>query len=336
MALGEFELIERFFAPLGRDGGDGVLAGIGDDAAVLAVPPGTMLVAALDTLVEGRHFLPGSPAASVGHRALAVNLSDLAAMGADPGWYLLSLTLPQVDERWLAGFASGLRQLARDSGIALVGGDTTRGPLAVSVQVLGFARPGEALLRSGARPGDLLFVSGSPGEAAAGLAIELAADAGRAAPADPAARQLLRRLHFPMPRLALGRALRGLASACIDVSDGLAADALRLAQASGCGLRIEAADLPLSAALRAISGEEAALVHALSGGDDYELCFTVPAERLAELAPRLAAGGCAATCVGVVEAEPGLRVLRNGRPHALARTGFDHFSPGSDPRGASQ
>lgn len=325
MPLGEFELIERYFGPLGRDGGvaDGVIEGIGDDAAVLAVPPGAMLVAALDTLVEGRHFLPGSPPGSVGHRALAVNLSDLAAMGADPAWYLLSLTLPEVDEAWLAGFATGLRALARASGIVLVGGDTTRGPLAIAVQVLGLARPGQVLLRNGARPGDLLFVSGAPGEAAAGLAIEMAG-----APEHPASAHLLERFRFPVPRIALGRALRGFASACIDVSDGLAADAARLAAASGCGVRIEAAQLPLGPELRAASGEELALVQALSGGDDYELCFTVPAERVAGLAGRLAQAGCAATCVGVIEAGPGLRLVRDGRPWALGRTGFDHFSPG--------
>ncbi len=338
---GEFGLIERYFGePERGNAAAGVITGIGDDAAVLAVPPGAMLVSAVDTLVEGRHFPPGSPAASVGHRVLAVNLSDLAAMGADPGWYLLSLTLPELDEDWLAGFSAGLRQLARRSGIALVGGDTTRGPLAVSVQVLGFTAPGSALLRSGARPGDLLFVSGSPGEAAAGLALELAAGTGAGAGAggsagdpapgggNPATQHLRRRFRFPEPRLALGRALRGLASACIDVSDGLAADALRLAQASGCGLGIDADALPLSAELIEISGAEQALVQALSGGDDYELCFTVPAARLAELPQRLAAGACTATCIGVIEARPGLRVRRNGSPFALARTGFDHFPSG--------
>lgn len=329
MALGEFELIARYFEPLGRERGDvgGVIAGIGDDAAVLAPPPGMQLVAALDTLVEGRHFPAGSPPESVGHRALAVNLSDLAAMGADPAWYLLSLTLPRVDEAWLEGFARGMGGLARRSGIALVGGDTTGGPLSISVQVLGLSRPGEALLRGGAQPGDLLFVSGTPGEAAAGLQLELAAGDGKPAPDDgtPAQRHVRARFRYPTPRLALGRALRGLASACIDVSDGVAADAARLGAASGCAPCIEAERMPLSAALREASGAELALEQALSGGEDFELCFTVPASRLAELPERLEAAGTVATCIGSMEPGEGLRLRRDGRPWSIRRTGFDHF-----------
>lgn len=329
MALGEFDLIGKYFGPLGRQaGGAGeVVVGIGDDAAVLAVPPGMQLVASLDTLVEGRHFRRGAPAGSVGHRALAVNLSDLAAMGAQPAWYLLSLTLPEVDEAWLAGFVAGMDALARRSGIRLVGGDTTRGPLAIAVQVMGLVPAGRALLRSGARPGDLLYVSGAPGEAAAGLALALAGATGD--DPDGAGRtHLLHRFHYPEPRLALGQALRGLASACIDVSDGLAADALHLAQESGCGLFIDVQQLPLGEQLLAASGERLAREQALSGGDDYELCFTLPAARAGELPARLGAAGGVAHCIGRMEATPGLRLACGGVPYALQRLGFDHFPAG--------
>jgi thiamine-monophosphate kinase len=334
MAMGEFDLIDHYFRPLqrpaGRNAAD-IVTGIGDDAAVLAVPAGFQLVAALDTLVEGVHFPVGSPARSIGHRALAVNLSDLAAMGADPAWYLLSLTLPRIDEEFLGELASGMQALADRHDIALVGGDTTRGPLSVSVQALGLIRPGEALLRAGGGAGDLLFVSGSTGDAAAGLQLEMRGSAGSLTDADgnPAAHALRQRFLYPAPRVALGRALRGLASACIDVSDGLAADALKLATASGLGVRVEADRLPLTAALRATSGEEKGLFQALSGGDDYELCFSVTATRLPELAERLLTADCAATCIGVLESEPGLRVVRDGRMLNLPSAGFDHFT-GSD------
>ena len=216
MALGEFDIIERFFTRRAqrRD----VLLGVGDDAALLEVPPGRALVAATDTLVEGRHFLVGAPGRSVGHQALAVNLSDLAAMGAEPAFALLSLCLPEVREDWLGDFAQGFHALAEVHGVALVGGDTVRGPLVVTVEVLGFVEPEQALRRSGARPGDQLYISGSPGEAAAGL--EALRRGGSVEGDDP----LIRRYLYATPRLELGRALRGRASAAIDVSDGLLGD----------------------------------------------------------------------------------------------------------------
>lgn len=328
--MGEFELIDRYFRPLQQSGPAGrerILTGIGDDAAVLELPPGRQLVAALDTLVEGTHFPVGSPPASIGHRALAVNLSDLAAMGAEPAWYLLSLTMPRADEAWLAALAQGMHALAARVPIALVGGDTTRGPLSLSVQVLGHVAPGEALTRAGARPGDLLFVSGSVGDAAAGLALELDADSDERQ--DDAAQATLRsRFRFPVPRLSLGRALRGLASAAIDVSDGLAADAGKLAAASGCGLRIDTDRLPLSDALRAACAPALALRHALAGGDDYELCFSLPPSQLPEFAARIAEGGTKATCIGVIESTPGVRLFDAGRPQHLDFPGFDHFAAG--------
>ena len=322
---GEFDIIERYFrAPAAQQSARvDVVLGIGDDAALLDVPPGMQLVAAVDTLVEGHHFPVGSPAESVGHRALAVNLSDLAAMGAVPAWFLLSLTMPQERTDFLEGFAHGLLQLAREHNVALVGGDTTAGPLSVSVQALGLVPPGEALRRSGASAGDLLFVSGSPGDAAAGLLLEMADCASGVASAEHE-RFLRRRFLYPTPRVDLGVALRGLATACIDVSDGLAADAGKLAKASGCGLRIDVEQLPLSAALMAKSGDDA-VRQALTGGDDYELCFTVPAARVHEIGTQLANVKCAVKCIGVVEPSAGVRAFHRGKLLDIALGGFDHF-----------
>jgi thiamine-monophosphate kinase len=277
--------------------------------------------------VEGRHFPAGCEPRSIGHRALAVNLSDLAAMGADPAWCLLALTLPTAEPAFLESFAQGLFELAHRHGVALVGGDTTGGPLSVSVQALGFVAPGEALRRDGARPGDLLYVSGTPGDAAAGLA--LLQDAGSTDPAakrhDPQQQHLLQRFLYPEPRVELGRALRGVASACIDVSDGLAADAHKLASASGCGALIDAARLPLSDALIEVAGAEKALMRALTGGDDYELCFTVAPARCDELQARLTNVKCRVTCIGSIAEQSGLRVTHRGNDVACDTRGYDHF-----------
>ncbi|MEO8315930.1 MAG: thiamine-phosphate kinase [Pseudomonadota bacterium] len=322
---GEFELIERFFRTpaAGQARGD-VILGIGDDAALLQVPPGMQLVAALDTLVEGRHFPRGTSAESLGHRVLAVNLSDLAAMGAEPAWFLLSLTMPEARPDFLEGMARGLLNLALEHGIALVGGDTTAGPLSVSVQVLGLVQPGKALTRHAAKPGDLLFVSGTPGDAAAGLALEMG---GLPAPHLTAAQQhyLRQRFLYPAPRVALGQALQGLASACIDVSDGLAADAGKLAQASGCGVSLDADRLPISTGLAAQLGGGAQRA-ALTGGDDYELCFTVPVSRAAEVPARLSNVKCAVTCIGIIEKAAGVRASSGGAPVDFDLRGYDHFS----------
>ena len=331
MALGEFQLIDRFFRPLDRPAGVAradVLLGVGDDGALLRVPAGHDLVAVLDTLVQGTHFLPGCEPRSIGYRALAVNLSDLAAMGATPAWALLGLTLPAADEALLQGMAQGLGQLAAEHGVALVGGDTTAGPLALTVQAMGFVPPGQALQRRGARPGDLLCVSGTLGDSAAGLALERGAQGGLVP--DPALLQpeqwLRQRFLFPQPRVALGQALRGLATACIDVSDGLAQDAGKLAAASGCGLRLDVAQLPLSAALRARVGLAQARHWALTGGEDFELCFALPSSLQPRLPQLAAAAGCALQCVGRFEAEPGLRLVDGDQPLSWDATGFEHFA----------
>ena len=328
MPLGEFELIRRYFAAAGAVRADVVL-GVGDDGAILAPPPGQQLIAVADTLVEGIHFLPGSPADSIGHRVLAVNLSDVAAMGASPAWSLLALTLPRVEERWLEDFARGYGRLAQRHGVALVGGDTTRGPLSLTVQVIGFAPAGLALRRAGARPGDLLCVTGTPGDAAAGLELERAA----ATPVADGARHLRDRFLFPQPRLAGGSLLRDFASACIDVSDGLLGDAGKLADASGCGAVLQVDQLPLSAPLRAFAAPARAVELALTGGDDYELCFTLPPARRAALEAAWPRAHAAAgvddpgfRVIGVMRAEPGIELRDAETVIQLSHSGFDHFA----------
>ena len=322
MPAGEFELIDRYFTRRGAQRED-VLRGVGDDGALLAAPAGGTLVLALDTIVEGGHFPEGFDARFVGHRALAVNLSDLASMGADPAWALLGLTLPSVDEHWLSGFSAGFDTLARRHGVSLVGGDTTRGPLTVSVTLAGTVPAGRAILREGARPGDDLWVSGTPGDAAAGLAILQ----GRL-PAQGRARDaLLARFQLPQARVALGVALRGIATACIDVSDGLAGDLAKLCAASGVGADIESRELPLSAGLCSVVGPEARIAYALGGGDDYELLFTAdPSVR-----PRLATldAGVVLRRIGTIVEANGV-LVDGAPPERDAGHGFDHFA-GSPP-----
>lgn len=331
--MGEFELIRRYFSALTAST-HGVALGIGDDAAILNVAGGEQLVVTVDTSNADVHFPADASAYSIGYRALAVNLSDLAAMGATPRWFTLSLTLPLVDENWLAQFARGLAQLADEHGVALVGGDTTRGPLAVSIQAMGGVPAGQALKRSGARPGDLLYVSGSLGDAAAGLACYRNA---QAFSSDQAVHDfLLERYLHPSPRLVLGSALRGIATSCIDISDGLLADAGHIANCSGVGITIAIDSLPLSDAFKTAPAANR-LPYQLSGGDDYELCFTVSPLHAAQLETLAAGVGVRVTRIGDVNAGAGVVCVdAAGKPltcdHADAtgratsgRTGFQHF-----------
>jgi thiamine-monophosphate kinase len=321
----EFRLIERI-RELTAQPRDDVRIGIGDDAAVLAVPHGQELVVAIDTLVDGVHFPHGTAPVDIGWKALAVNLSDLAAMGATPAWALLALTLPDADPIFVDGFAEGFSRLAQPHRLALVGGDTTRGPLSISVAVHGFVPPGQAVTRAGARVGDLVLVTGTLGDAAAGLhALKnpLRDDDHRASLRD----FLIARLNRPTPRLAAGAALRGQAHACIDISDGLLADLGHICTASGVGVEIEAALLPRSSALLDLYDENSALHFALSGGDDYELCFTVPAQRLAEVQSDLSRLGCGVTKIGRVVEGDSVRV--RGTDNAWLATdhrGWEHFA----------
>ncbi len=322
MPLNEFELIDRYFRDLGVRRSD-VRLGVGDDAALLECAADRQLVAAVDSLVEGVHFAPGAPAASVGHRALAVNLSDVAAMGAEPAWALLALTLPKAEERWLEEFACGFAALAREFRVALVGGDTTRGPLTISVEILGTVERGSALRRSGGSAGDVLLVSGTPGDAAAGLALEES----RLAVADPRIdRELRDRLLYPTPRVALGRRLRDYASACIDISDGMLADAGRLSAASGCGAVLDYDQLPLSKALVDAVGLTRAREFALTGGDDYELLFSVPPQRLDSLLRDVPPERWMYRRVGTLVSAAGAVVEHDGSVIEFSHSGFDHFA----------
>jgi thiamine-monophosphate kinase len=321
VSLSEFDLIDRYFRGCGAKRAD-VRVGVGDDAAILECPAGVELVAAVDSLVDGVHFPHGSPPASVGHRALAVNLSDLAAMGARPAWALLALTLPQADESWLSEFAAGLSDLACAHGVALVGGDTTSGPLCITVQLLGHVPRSSALLRSGGRAGDALFVSGTPGDAAAGLGVEQ----GKLAAGAEAA-YLRERFLYPAPRVALGERLRHYASACIDVSDGLLGDAAKLARASGCGVEITCEEVPVSEALVRAVGEQRARELALTGGDDYELCFSVRPAHVGRLLAELPPERWGYTRIGTLRETAGADVIREGAVMSFAHSGYDHFGP---------
>ena len=321
----EFRLIERI-RELTAQPRDDVRIGIGDDAAVLAMPAGQELAVAIDTLVEGVHFPRGTAAADIGWKALAVNLSDLAAMGASPAWALLALTLPAADVAFVEGFAEGFARLAQSHRLALVGGDTTRGPLSISVAVHGFVPPDKALVRSGARVGDAVLVTGTLGDAAAGLhALQqpLRDDDLRVGLRE----FLIERLNRPTPRLAAGTALLGQATACIDISDGLLADLGHVCVASGVGAEIDADLLPRSSALMALYDEADALQFALSGGDDYELCFTVPAQRLADVQADLSRLGCGVTRIGRIVEGAGVRVRgTDGEWLATERAGWEHFA----------
>jgi thiamine-monophosphate kinase len=326
--LGEFELIRRFFVrhSAAPDSGSaaqaGVILGIGDDAALLDMPPGTELVAAVDTIVAGRHFPEGADARSIGHRALAVNLSDLAAMGATPAWATLALTMPSVDGAWLERFAAGLLDLADANGVALVGGDTTRGPLTISVQLLGHVPRGAALRRSGARAGDLLAVTGTLGDAGAGLEF-----VGAVLPETrPAALELIRRFEYPAPRVRFGLAARGIASAAMDLSDGLVGDLPKLAQASGLAAHVSVERLPMSEAMRAVVPAAQALAWALAAGDDYELLLAVPAPRYAELAAAAGQLNLRLTTIGELRAGSGVTWSLNGGDFVPGVRGWDHFA----------
>lgn len=303
-----------------------VAVGMGDDGAVVRVAAGQELVLALDTMVEGVHFLSGTAAAALGWKALAVNLSDLAAMGATPAWALLALTLRRADAAFVQEFAEGFARLARECQVALIGGDTTSGPLSISVAVHGLVPAGGALLRSGARVGDLVLVTGTLGDGVAGL--YALRDPPRDTPERAALRKLLvERLEWPVPRVAAGIALRGLASACIDVSDGLLGDLGHICTASGVGAELDATLLPRSRALRELHGESESLEFALTGGDNYELCFTVAPEHLQQVLADLGRVGCGVTWIGRIVAGSGVRV-RDGHGGWLTPSthSWEHFA----------
>lgn len=312
---GEFDLIDRIRARVVAR--DDVRLGIGDDAAVLTVPDGLQLVVAMDTLNAGVHFPETTAPADIGWKALAANLSDLAAMGAVPAWCTLSLSMPDADASWVEAFLDGFDALARAHGVALVGGDTTRGPLSICVTVHGVVAPGRALRRAAARAGDDIWISGTIGDAAGALRQWRAGGAIDAG--------LRARLDRPSPRLALGDALVGIAHAAIDVSDGLLADLGHIARASGLAAEIELDEVPTSTALRAAFDADVRHRLQASGGDDYELCFTAPpaiADAVRDAA-RLSATPVAR--IGRMHAGTGVSVRLAGAPWAPPTSGWDHF-----------
>ena len=334
--MAEFDLIDliRARCALTRDD---VRLGIGDDAALLAPPPGSLLAVSTDTLVAGVHFPQSAKVYDIGWKALAVNLSDLAAMGATPAWATLALTLPRADADWVGEFADGFAALARAHGVALVGGDTTQGPLSITVTVHGFVHEGAALRRASARVGDAVCATGTLGDAAAGLHLmQKEQEAGSSeqktsgrAPtvSDADSASLIARLNRPTPRVAQGLILAGRAHACIDVSDGLVADLGHICRASGVGAEIDADALPTSAALAARFDHAVRRGFQFAGGDDYELCFTAPESHVDALLADLARSGCAATRIGRIVAGAGVRVHdTNGKVIDTPRTGWQHFA----------
>ena len=343
----EDRLIETLFARHSADGRE-VLIGPGDDAAMLRCPPGEQLLITADTLNEGVHFPAGTPAHSVGYRALAASLSDLAAMAARPLWAVVTLSVPDAQDEWLREFADGLYSLADGPGVRIVGGDFVRGPLSVTVAAHGAARQGAVLRRGGAGAGDGIWVSGFLGDAAAGLEVlmQRLGDPGERASRPPRTRDafssmqerppslrgtgesaedaLVRRFCYPQPRVELGRRLSGIASACMDLSDGLMTDLPRLLRHSGLQGRVEAGDLPVSGALQEFAGRDGSCRMALAGGDDYELCFTVPREREHRL--KALSGELRLTRIGSLGEGEGLILTRGGTAWTPPDSGFRHFS----------
>ncbi|CAK0740917.1 thiamine monophosphate kinase [Gammaproteobacteria bacterium] len=320
MPLMEFALIARYFTRPARR--PDVLQGIGDDCALLRVPAGMELAVTIDTLVSGVHFPVDTSPYAIGWKTLAVSLSDLAAMGAVPAWVTLALTLPEADGVWLDAFSRGLFDLADQYDLALVGGDTTRGPLAITLQAHGFIPPGQSLRRTGAQAGDLIYVTGTLGDAAVGLELRLGRWSGSVTSVD--GDYLSNRLDLPQPRVLAGLALRGIASAAIDLSDGLGADLGHILEASVVGARVYLNRLPCSPALKRLTVPWEKI---MAGGDDYELCVTVPPVRQKLFDQALATAGCDFTLIGEIQAAPGIIwVDAKGEAVEIDATGYRHFS----------
>ena len=320
----EFDLIAKHFTRATP----GAVLGVGDDCALLAPTPGMQLAVSSDMLLEGRHFSPQDSPAGIGHKSLAVNLSDLAAMGATPRWATLAIALPEANDAWLTAFARGFFRMADLHGIELVGGDTTRGALTISITVMGEVPPGQALRRDGAQAGDDVWVSGVIGSAAMALAYRQ----GRLFMEQIDAAKVLPALYLPTPRVALGIALRGIASSAIDISDGLLGDLGHILErshvgAGPIGARLEFATLPTLPVVQAYLHEAVARDCVLAGGDDYELCFTAPASKRDAVAAAAQSTGVPVTRIGRITAEPGLTVIdADGQRLPIEHTGYDHFA----------
>ena len=315
----EFDLIAKHFTRATP----GAVLGVGDDCALLAPSPGMQLAVSSDMLLEGRHFSPQDSPAGIGHKSLAVNLSDLAAMGATPRWATLSIALPEANDAWLTAFARGFFRMADLHSIELVGGDTTRGALTISITVIGEVPPGQALRRDGAQAGDDIWVSGVLGSAAMSLAYRQ----GRLFMEQIDAAKVLPALYLPTPRVELGIALRGIAHSAIDISDGLLGDLGHILQRSKTGAAIEFAALPTLPVVQNYLQEAVARNCVLAGGDDYELCFTAPPANRDVVLAAATSADVSVTRIGRITAEPGLTVIgTDGQPLPIEHTGYDHFA----------
>jgi len=322
--LNEFSLIDNYFKCRNKSKTSQVKLSIGDDAAVVSCPPGHELVIATDTLVADVHFPATVGPADIGYKALAVNLSDLAAMGAEPSWALLNLTLPEFNDAWLNGFSDGLFELIDEYELNLAGGDTCRGPLNIGVTVAGWVPQNQALTRSGARVGDVVFVSGYLGDATMGLRLYCRDVASEISAEDKD--YLLSRLHRPTPRVALGQRLLGLVTSCIDVSDGLMADAAHICEQSNVGMEIIIDNLPLSSAFKNASKDIDDLNLALAGGDDYELCFTCAKEQVGSIEKIAQGFDLPLAKIGMVNEQPDVRFIdANGDTWETPKKGYKHF-----------
>lgn len=319
----EFELINSYFADRGPKRKD-VILGVGDDAALTKVPEENLLVVATDTMVEGIHFFKDAPAKSVGHKCLAVNLSDFAAMGAEPAWASVAITLPESDEAWVKEFSDGLFEIAEYYNVQIIGGDTTQGPLTISVSLKGFIREDKALLRSGAKSGDWVYVTGQLGDAA----MTVAHKQGHIDLEPNFAALSEQKFNYPAARIAAGHVLRHAATSAIDISDGLVQDLTHILKASGVSAEINIDQLPISPSVSAMLAEEKAIELALIGGEDYELLFTVPEEKKAYLEQNATAMGVSFHCIGQIRGsdEANVNLVKDGKPYALPeKQGFQHF-----------
>ena len=322
MSFNEFDLIQRFFNQPTKQRRD-VILGIGDDASILQVPFDQQLVVSTDTLVSARHFPLNTTPDNIGYKALAVNLSDLAAMGAEPAWVLLALTLPNANADWLKEFTDGFFSLMHKFNLQLVGGDLTQGPLTITFQVLGFVSPGKALRRVGAKLGDRIYVTGTLGDA--GLALETINNKNCFGLTESQIFSVMQRLNRPEPRVEFGLALRDMASSAIDISDGLAADLDHILSSNHLGAVLQLENLPLSPVLKTLPAKKAWQL-ALSSGDDYELCFTVSESHERALQQRLILQNIPYVCIGSVKKEPGLLLLdNNGTAFDIDNLGYQHF-----------
>lgn len=321
MSLSEFALIKQYFSSVG--GAEGVALGVGDDGAVLDISPDQQLVVSVDTLVAGVHFPQDAAPEDIARRTLRVNLSDMAAMGADARWFTLALTLPQAEADWLQAFSKAMAEDAQYFGCALVGGDTTAGPLSISIQMMGTVPRGQALVRGGAQAGDGVYVTGTLGEGAAALQVFSSGCSYN----DSQREALLKRFNRPEPRLTVGRKLRGVASAAIDISDGLLADLGHIAECSGLGAELQLQQVPVAPWLTEAVNPDQLQSWVLSGGDDYELCFTVPESKQSLVDGMIHRGELLATRIGLMTSEPGIVCLdAEGQVQTVARKGYQHFN----------